>query len=112
MVHYKMRRKSRRGTPIGYQHNWKYQGRWTEKKVKPGTWKISFKATKGKRARSLGAFKPGFKIHWKINADQYAIKTKKGMYQTHLVGTKKLVHSGYGKKFKSDHKKYKKYYKK
>ena len=88
-------KKQGKGVPKGYRHNWKYTGRWSEIKTGPGKWRISFRATKGKRARGFGSFKKGFRIKWKINAVQHAIKTGKGTYQTHLIGTKKRLRSGY-----------------
>ena len=83
-------KKKKKGVPRGYVHNWKYVGKWNEKKTGPGTWHIDFKATKRKKAEKGGPPK-GFKIHWKINADQYAVKTGKGKYQTRMIGTKKLI---------------------
>lgn len=81
--------------PRGYVHNWKYTGRWHERKVSPKKWKIDFRATKGKRARGYGNFGKGFRIKWRINAVQYAKKTGKGTYQTRMVGTKTKMKSGY-----------------
>lgn len=100
----------KRGVPKGYIHNWKYQGHWKEKKNKDGSWNIDFRATKGKRAKGYGNFKKGFKIHWKIIADQYATKIGKGRYQTRLIGKKFRVHSGYGKRFRKDHNKLRRRY--
>ena len=82
--------KQKKGVRKGYNHHWKYTGRWDETKTGPGMWSISFKATKRKKS-GLGGPKPGTRIVWKIDGYQTAIKTKKGEYQTHLKGTKKLV---------------------
>lgn len=81
------------GVPEGYKHNWTYRGRWNETKTGPKKWKFTFKATKKTKA-GKGGPKPGYKVHWKIKADQYAIKTNKGTYQTLMKGTKKLVTGG------------------
>lgn len=85
-----MTRYKTKGVPIGYPETWKYQGRWKEKKVGKGIWKIDFKATKGRKA-AMGNLKPGTVIKWKINAIQYAKKTAAGRYQTRMIGTKKLI---------------------
>ena len=78
------------GVPKGYKHNWKYTGRWKEKKVKKGLWKIDFKATKSRKtAKSMGSFGIGTKGAWKIKGIQYIRKTGKGKYQTRLIGVKK-----------------------
>lgn len=106
--HTRRRMKRGKGVPKNFRHIWGYRGVWSEKKIAPRKWKINFRASKGKKSNSLGNFKKGFKIHWKINADQYAVKTGKGTYQTNMIGTKTMIHSGYGKKFSKDHKKYKK----
>lgn len=80
-----------KGVPIGYPENWKYTGRWSEKKVAPRRWRFSFKATKRRKANTYGSFGKGTKGIWKINAIQYITKTNKGEYQTHMVGTKKAI---------------------
>lgn len=84
----------KKGTPKGYKHIWGYKGVWKEKKITPKKWRIDFKATKGKSAKGYGNFKKGFKVLWKINARQEAVKTSKGTYQTHLYGTKTLLRTG------------------
>lgn len=76
--------------PKGYRHIWKYKGRWDEKKIRKGLWKIDFKATKGhKGKKSYGSFGKGTKGAWLIRGIQYITKTGKGTYQTRLIGTKK-----------------------
>jgi hypothetical protein len=80
----------RRGVPKGYRHNWTYRGRWREKKVSPRKWRFSFNATKRTHAKAMGPRK-GSKVMWDIKARQIAVKTKKGTYQTRMVGTKRLV---------------------
>lgn len=79
------------GTPVGYPENWKYTGRWNERKVAPGRWKFVFQATKRRRANSWGSFGKGTTGAWYIKGIQYIRKTNKGEYQTKLVGTKKAL---------------------
>lgn len=102
----KTRKKKPKGTPTGYKHIWGYRGIWKETKKTPTTWKINFTATKNKKSKGYGKFRKGFKVHWKIIADQYAIKTGKGTYQTKMIGTKKLISTGNKKRGKRRWKKY------
>lgn len=89
-------RKWKRGVKVGYRiPGWTYRGRWSERKVAPGRWKISFKATKRRKAKGYGGHPKGRRIRWKINAYQDVIKTGKGKYQTHMYGDKKLVKAGF-----------------
>ena len=81
---------NKKGVPTGYTHNWTYRGHWKETKIKPGTWKGTFTATKRTKS-GKGGPKPGFRIKWKINGTQYAIKTKKGTYQTKLYFKKRKI---------------------
>lgn len=93
----------RKGVPTGYKHNWTYRGHWSEKKIAPKTWKVTFKATKKTKA-GRGGPKKGFRVQWKFyNVKQKAIKTGKGQYQTILTGIKKLA------KAKAPRYKYKRY---
>lgn len=80
-----------RGVRPGYRENWKYTGRWSERKVRPGLWKFGFRATKRRRANSFGSFGRGTTGAWKINATQYIRKTNKGEYQTYMRGTKRPI---------------------
>lgn len=73
----------------GSHHHWAYKGHWHEKKIAPGKWNISFKATKCQKPRR--GVPKGSRYKWRINAVQSAVKTKMGQYQTKMVGTKKLV---------------------
>lgn len=76
--------------PKGYTHNWTYKGHWKETKLKPGLWKIKFKATKNRKtAKTIGNFGIGTTGTWKIKAIQHIKKTGKGTYQTTMIGTKK-----------------------
>lgn len=83
------RRRTKLGVPKGFTHNWAYKGRWHERKVHPGLWKIDFRATKHRKARSWGNFGKGTTGAWKIQGIQYIKKTGMGSYQTRLIGTKK-----------------------
>lgn len=87
------RNKKRRTTsvPAGYKENWKYVGRWSERKVKKGLWKFRFRATKRRRAKSYGNFGRGTKGVWAIKGKQYIRKTGKGEYQTDFIGTKRPI---------------------
>lgn len=79
-----------KGVPRGFRHNWKYKGRWKERKLRKGLWKIDFRATKSRKsAKSMGSFGIGTRGAWRINGIQYIRKTGKGTYQTRLVGYKK-----------------------
>lgn len=78
------------GVPKGYRHNWTYRGRWKERKLRPGLWKIDFRATKRTRS-GRGGPRRGSKIVWGIRAKQYAVKTGRGTYQTRLIGTKRVI---------------------
>ena len=82
---------SSNATPKGYKHIWGYHGVWKERKISPKSWVFTFDASKGKKAKSYGSFKPGYRVKWKINAIQEAVKTGKGTYQTKMKGYKKLI---------------------
>jgi hypothetical protein len=82
----------------GSKHNWAYRGKWFERKKKPGLWIFSFKATKNQKPRR--GVKPGSRYKWRINATQTAVKTKKGRYQTKMVGTKRLIKSRVRRRFR------------
>ena len=81
----------KKGVPKGYVHNWTYRGKWYEKKIGPGKWRVVFTATKNKKSGKGG---PGIgtNITWKFtNVKQTAKKIGKGRYQTRLTGIKKLA---------------------
>lgn len=78
-----------RGTRVGGRQMWSYRGRWKERKYKPRNWRFTFNATKHQHRR--GRFPKGGRIHWRIVADQYVVKTGDNRYQTHMVGHKRLV---------------------
>jgi hypothetical protein len=90
----KLPNKSRRGVPVGYKHNWNYRtDKWIERKIAPKTWTFTYYQTKhrggGKVAR-LGTGMPlGSKLHWRIQANQYAVKTGPNTYRLIMRGTKR-----------------------
>ena len=68
----------KKGVPVNYKENWKYVGRWEEKKIRPKLWRFRFRATKRRRARSYGSFGKGTTGLWKINGYQRIRKTGLG----------------------------------
>ena len=100
MAYKKKYRKS--GVPIGYKENWKYVGKWSEKKIAPRTWKFRFQATKGRKSKGYGGFGKGTTGKWYIRGIQSVRKTGKGFYQTDFKGIKKSL----GFKVKKTKKKY------
>ena len=85
------KKKSFGGVGKGFRHIWKYRGIWDETKIAPRTWKIKFRASKGKKSSSYGGYGKGTKGIWDIKAKQYIVKTGKGKYQTTMIGTKKSL---------------------
>ena len=83
-----------RGMRVGGVHRWSYpDGRWTERKVTPQRWEVSFTSRKQRRARApedSGA-EVGSGYHWLIVAHQWAGKLDANTYATHMEGTKHLV---------------------
>lgn len=95
------------GVPKGYQHSWKYNGRWNEKKIRKGLWKIRFRATKSRGgSKKLGSFGIGTKGAWKISGIQYIKKIGPRKYQTTLIGTKKPLKFYVKKPYKGRGKRY------
>lgn len=90
-----------KGVPIGYNiPGWKYIGRWRENKTGIGQWNFRFDADKYRKAKSFGSHPKGRWIQWKIKGTQSVYKVGKGHYKTSLKGTKKLIRSGFSKKFR------------
>lgn len=79
------------GVPVGYPESWFYKGRWNEKKIDHGKWKINFGAIKSRPAKSYGSFGKGTTGKWGIKAVQYIKKIGKGKYQTRMIGIKKSL---------------------
>jgi hypothetical protein len=87
------RRRRKTGVPKGYKHDWNYDGRWQEKKVRPGVWVGRFKAVKKRRVSAKqhpNSPGKGSVVQWKINGYQTATKISKNKYLTDFVFVKKL----------------------
>jgi hypothetical protein len=84
------------GMKIGRSHKWYYdQGVWTEKKVTPDLWQISYAVTKRRAGRAPeGSGVPvGTEYHWYIAAHQNVTKLNANDYTTSLAGLKfKVAH--------------------
>jgi hypothetical protein len=89
------------GMKVGRKHRWKYDpGDWTEKKVTPDKWEISYSVVKrraGKAPEGSGA-PVGTGYRWYILASQVVTKLDANSYMTEMVGVKyKLAHKRAGK---------------
>jgi hypothetical protein len=84
------------GMKIGRSHKWYYdQGAWTEKKVTPDLWQISYAVTKRRAGRAPeGSGVPvGTEYHWYVLAHQNVTKLNANDYMTSLAGLKfKIAH--------------------
>jgi hypothetical protein len=84
------------GMKIGRSHKWYYdQGAWTEKKVTPDLWQISYAVTKRRAGRAPeGSGVPvGTEYHWYVLAHQNVTKLNANDYTTSLAGLKfKIAH--------------------
>jgi hypothetical protein len=84
------------GMKIGRAHSWNYDaGRWTEKKITPDLWQISYAVTKRRAGRAPeGSGVPvGTEYHWYILAHQNVEKLNANDYTTSLTGLKfKVAH--------------------
>lgn len=91
---YKRRRKAGKGVPTGYFEDWKYVGRWKERKVRKGLWVGRFRATKTRmnKVRGWGSFGKGTKGRWKIVGVQDVVKVGKKKYLTDFKFVKKPVY--------------------
>ena len=85
-------RSRRKGMRVGAKHKWTYsKGIWKETKTSPRMWKFSYTNSKYRRGRKAprGTGMPvGSKLHWKIRANQYALKTGANTYKLIMRGTK------------------------
>src|ERR1051325_1156736 len=83
-----------RGMRVGGVHRWTYpDGKWTEQKVAPDRWRVTYTSLKRRRARApagSGA-EVGSGYHWFLVAHQWADKLDANTYATHLEGAKYLV---------------------
>src|SRR3954467_13608401 len=84
------------GMKIGRSHNWIYDaGQWTEKKITPDLWQISYAVTKRRKGKAPeGSGVPvGTAYHWYIVAHQNVEKLNANDYTTSLAGLKfKVAH--------------------
>lgn len=86
--------KLKKGVRVGFRHKWNYHSeKWNETKIGRRKWKFTFYQVK-KRAGSRAPFRSGFpikgRLHWKIKADQYAVKIGPDTYLLIMKGTKRL----------------------
>jgi hypothetical protein len=84
------------GMKIGRSHRWNYdQGDWTETKITPDLWQISYAVTKRRKGHAPeGSGVPiGTEYHWYILAHQNVRKLNANDYTTSMTGlTYKLAH--------------------
>lgn len=84
------------GTTVGRAQKWHYDpGVWTDKKITPDKWLISFEVTKRRAGRAPeGSGVPvGTEYHWYILAHQMVKKLDANTYSTAMNGVKfKLAH--------------------
>lgn len=83
----------KKGMKIGGRHSWKYKtDKWNEVKIAPRKWKFVYYQNKtrlGRNAPKGSGFPQGGKLHWKITADQYAVKTGPNTYKLIMRGIKR-----------------------
>jgi frataxin-like iron-binding protein CyaY len=82
------------GMKVGGTHHWTYpDGQWTEKKVQPDRWDITFTSLKrrNKKAPRGSGAEVGSGYHWFITAHQWVEKMDANTYATHLEGSKYLI---------------------
>ena len=90
------KRMFKEGVRTGYVHEWDYpNGKWIEQKVSSKDWAFRFSSSKKKTnsRKKSGAIMPpvGYKVIWRIEAIQRAVKTGRGEYQTQMVGKKSIL---------------------
>ncbi|MFX1236922.1 MAG: hypothetical protein ACFFAS_11980 [Promethearchaeota archaeon] len=79
------------GMTIGHSHIWNYKdGQWSETKIMPNQWNISFNSVKTRL--NAAPYNSGASIktkyHWYIIADQIATKLDANSYMTEMKGVK------------------------
>jgi hypothetical protein len=82
------------GMKVGGLHNWTYpDGQWTERKLEPDRWEVTFTSLKrrNRRAPSNSGAEVGSGYHWLIVAHQWVDKLDANTYATQLEGTKYLI---------------------
>jgi len=88
------------GMKVGRSHNWNYDaGTWTETKITPDLWQISYAVTKRRKGHApKGSGVPvGTEYHWYIVAHQNVRKLNENDYTTSMTGLKyKIAHKRAG----------------
>lgn len=82
------------GMKVGGVHHWTYpDGQWTERKVQPDRWDVTYTSLKrrNKKAPRDSGAEVGSGYHWFITAHQWVEKLDANTYATHLEGSKYLV---------------------
>jgi frataxin-like iron-binding protein CyaY len=82
------------GMKVGGTHHWTYpEGQWTERKVQPDRWDVTYTSLKrrNKKAPRNSGAEVGSGYHWFITAHQWVEKLDANTYATHLEGSKYLV---------------------
>lgn len=83
-----------RGMRVGGVHRWSYpDGEWTERKVAPDRWEVTFTSLKRRkrRAPARSGAETGSGYHWLIVAHQWVEKLDANTYSTQMEGAKYLV---------------------
>jgi frataxin-like iron-binding protein CyaY/exonuclease VII small subunit len=86
--------RSYHGMKVGGVHHWTYpDGKWTERKVQPDRWDVTYTSLKrrNKKAPRNSGAEVGSGYHWFITAHQWVEKLDANTYATHLEGSKYLV---------------------
>lgn len=81
---------------IGYQHRWRYQTKWHERKISPLRWvfkNLQVKKRTGKQFRSSEGAPIGSTFHWRIRARQHMTKISPNAYRGGMTGIKRLISS-------------------
>lgn len=82
------------GMRVGGIHRWSYpDGEWTERKVAPDRWEVTFTSLKRRkrRAPARSGAETGSGYHWLIVAHQWVEKLDANTYSTQMEGAKYLV---------------------
>lgn len=82
------------GMKVGGLHQWTYpDGQWTERKVAPDRWEVTFSSLKrrNRKAPANSGAGVGSGYHWLIVAHQWVDKLDANTYATQMEGTKHLV---------------------
>ena len=86
--------KTYHGMKVGGVHRWSYpDGEWTERKVEPDRWDVTFTSLKRRkrRAPARSGAETGSGYHWLIVAHQWVEKLDANTYSTQMEGSKYLV---------------------